>query len=175
MMRKQEKEPKKEAKKEKPTQKDKDTARIKELETQLEEMTQTAKRIQAEFDNYRKRSEKDRQEQAKYAGISIIKELLPLLDNFELALKHAKQKDDFYKGVEMIYASIRELLSDNGVEPIEADGLPFDPYRHEALMSIESDQPKNTVVEVMQKGYRAGEKTLRTAKVTISKGKNKEE
>ena len=156
-------------------EKTKDNEEVEKLKAEITDLTDTLKRVQADFQNYQQRVERDRGTHAKYAGESIIKKLLPALDNFELALKHAKQKDDFYKGIEMTYASVREILSDEGVQTIPAIGLPFDPLRHEALMTQESEQPKNTVVEEMQKGYTLHEKIIRPAKVAISKGKTKEE
>lgn len=142
-----------------------------EHQQKAEELTDALKRTQAEFENYKKRVERDREQQAKYSSEHIIKRFLPILDNLELALQHCTQKDDFYKGVEMIYANIRSMLEEEGVSMIQAQGLPFDPYRHEALMSVASEEEKNTVIDVMQQGYELHEKVIRPAKVTISKGK----
>ena len=143
-----------------------------DLKAQIEDLTHSLKQVQADFENYKKRVERDRQDTIKYAGESLIKQFLPILDNLELALKHCKQKDDFYQGIEMIYANMHTMLEEAGVKPIEAIGLPFDPYRHEALLSIDSKEPKNTILEEMQKGYTYNEKIIRPAKVTISKGNN---
>ena len=145
---------------------------LEEANQKIAELTDTLQRTQADFQNYKQRVERDKQEQSKMAGEQLLKKFLPIMDNLELALQHADGKDEFYKGVEMIYANIRELLEEEGVSVIEPQGLPFDPYRHEALMAKESEQEKNTVIEVMQKGYLLHDKVLRPAKVTISKGQS---
>ena len=144
-------------------------------EQQLQELTDTLKRTQAEFENYRKRVEREREQHAKYASEHLIKQFLPILDNLELALRHCEKKDEFTKGVEMIYANIKTMLEEEGVSTIPAQGLPFDPYRHEALMTKPSSKEKNTVLDVMQQGYLLHDKVIRTAKVIISTGKHTEE
>jgi molecular chaperone GrpE len=143
------------------------------LKTQIEDLTSTLKRVQADYQNYQKRVERDREEQAKYAAAHIIKQFLPLLDNLELALKHCNKKDDFYKGIEMIYKHLHEMLHDEGVTTIKAQGQAFDPYKHEALMTVASNKEPNTVIDVMQQGYQLHDKILRPAKVSISKKQEK--
>ena len=144
---------------------------LEEANQKIQELTDTIQQTQADFQNYKQRVERDKQQQSKMAGEQLLKKFFPIMDNLELALQHANGKGEFYKGVEMIYANIRELLEEEGVSVIEPRGLPFDPYRHEALMAKESEQEKNTVIEVMQKGYLLHDKVLRPAKVAISKGK----
>ncbi|MBR9702490.1 nucleotide exchange factor GrpE [Candidatus Woesearchaeota archaeon] len=143
------------------------------LKKQVEELTDSLKRLQAEYENYRKRTETQAAQHTKYASEDILKQFLPILDNLELAIKHNNQKDDFAKGVELIYASIIDMLHANQVEEIKSEGLPFDPYRHEAMMSKESEQEDNTVIEVLQKGYTIHDRVIRPAKVMISKGGTK--
>lgn len=138
----------------------------------IDDLTDTLKRTQAEFENYQKRIEREKEQQAKFSAEQLIRKFLPILDNLELALQHCTKRDEFYKGVEMIYANIRTMLEEEGVKPIQAQGLPFDPYRHEALMTQAAEQEKNTVIDVMQQGYELHGKIIRPAKVTISKGKN---
>ena len=148
---------------------------LEETNQRNQELTASLQRTQAEFQNYKKRVERDKEQQSKMAGEKLLKKLLPIMDDLELALQHAERKDEFYKGIEMIYANIRELLEQEGVSVIEPQGLPFDPYRHEALMAKESQEEKNTVIEVMQKGYLLHDKVLRPAKVAISKGPSKQD
>ncbi|MBU0547445.1 MAG: nucleotide exchange factor GrpE [Candidatus Omnitrophica bacterium] len=131
-------------------------------------------RSQADFENMRKRLEKDKQEFIKYANEGILLELLNVLDDLERVINLAEDKhedlDAFLKGVEMILAHLYEMLKQYGVKPIEAEGKVFDPHYHEALMQVENkDLPEHTIVEVLQKGYLMYERVMRTAKVKVSK------
>lgn len=131
-------------------------------------------RLQADFDNYRKRVEKERQEFSKYANEEIIVELLNVLDDLERAVNLTESKHQdlsaFLKGIEMILAHLYDLLKENGVSAIQAEGKPFDPNFHEALMQTENnDLPEHTVMEELQKGYLLNERIIRTSKVKVSK------
>lgn len=131
-------------------------------------------RLHADFENSRKRFEKDKQDFVKFANEGIIFELLNVLDDLERTISLAESKHQdlpvFLKGVEMILAHLYELLKENGVKPIEAEGKIFDPNFHEALMQIEDNQlPEHTVVEEMQKGYLLNQRVIRTSKVKVSK------
>jgi molecular chaperone GrpE len=131
-------------------------------------------RLQAEFDNARKRLEKEKQDFVKFANEGIILELLNILDDLERSVSLAEtQKQDasaFLKGVEMILAHLYEMLKEYGVRAIDAEGKLFDPHLHEALMQIEDKNlPEHTVVEEMQKGYLLNDRVIRTAKVKVSK------
>jgi len=131
-------------------------------------------RLQADFENTRKRLEKDKQDFIKFANEGIIVELLNILDDLERALELAQAKHQdlaaFLKGVEMILAHFYEMLKVYGVRPIEAQGKLFDPHYHEALMQIEDKNlPEHTVVEELQKGYLLNDRIIRTAKVKVSK------
>lgn len=131
-------------------------------------------RLQADFENSRKRFEKDKQDFVKFANEGIIFELLNVLDDLERTISLAESKHQdlpvFLKGVEMILAHLYELLKENGVQPIEAEGKIFDPNFHEALMQVEDNQlPEHTVVEEMQKGYLLNQRVIRTSKVKVSK------
>ena len=109
-----------------------------------------------------------------FAARGFILKLLPLLDNFELALKNAAQHPpEFLKGMELIYAQSRSLLEEYGVKPIEKKE--FDPYYHEALMKVPSPEPENTILEEFQKGFTLHEQVLRHARVKISGGKAQEQ
>ena len=103
-----------------------------ERKDDVKELTETLKRVQADFENYRKQVEKRIEEMKNEAAKDIILKLLPILDNFELAIKNNTHKDEFCKGVELIYAQIFSILEEEGLKPIEAKGK-FDPYKHEAL------------------------------------------
>lgn len=131
-------------------------------------------RLQADFENTRRRMDKERQDFIKYANEGIILELLNILDDLERTVELAEsEKKDFavfLKGVEMILAHLYELLKENGIKPIEAEGRVFDPHFHEALMQAENkDLPEHTVVEELQKGYLLNDRVIRTSKVKVSK------
>jgi len=135
----------------------------------ITELTDTLQRLQAEFENYKKRIEKEKVEFLSYAKADLIAKLLPILDSFELALKNTTDKDKFIKGVELIFAQLYSLLESEGLKPINALGEKFNPYKHEVLMKQESDKEEDTVLEEMQKGYMLNDKILRHSKVKVSK------
>jgi molecular chaperone GrpE len=130
-------------------------------------------RLQAEFDNTRKRLEREKQEFVKFANEGIVISLLNILDDLERTVQLAEDKhqdlEAFLKGVEMILAHLYEMLKEHGVSPIEAKGKIFDPNYHEALMQVESDVPENTIVEELQKGYLLNDRVIRTSKVKVAK------
>ena len=129
-------------------------------------------RLQADFDNYRKRSQKEKTELIKYASERLVGELLPVLDNFERAVCAAKVNPDFTsfsQGVEMILRQMQTALSKEGLKAMDAVGQPFDPNLHEAVLRVTSEEhPENTVVEELQKGYYLKEKVLRPCMVKVS-------
>ena len=131
-------------------------------------------RIQADFENTRKRLEREKLDFIKFANESLILELLNILDDLERVVNLAESKNQdlpaFLKGVEMILAHLYEMLKEHGVKPIEAQGKIFDPNFHEALMQADnSDLPEHTIVEELQKGYLLNDRVIRTAKVKVSK------
>lgn len=131
-------------------------------------------RLQADFDNTRKRLEKEKQDFARFANEGIIVELLNILDDLERTVELAQAQNQdlpvFLKGVEMILAHLYDLLKEHGVKPIEAQGKIFDPHLHEALMQVENkDLPEHTVIEELQKGYFLNDHVIRTSKVKVSK------
>lgn len=133
-------------------------------------------RLQADFDNTRKRLEREKQEFVRFANEEIIIELLNILDDLErtveLAENSAQDLTTFLKGVEMIMAHLYEMLKEYGVKPIDAQGKLFDPNVHEALMQLESkDIAEHTIVEELQKGYLLNDKVIRTAKVKVAVAK----
>ena len=130
-------------------------------------------RLQAEFDNTRKRLEREKQEFIKFANEGIIFELLNIMDDLERSVELAQGKHEdfpaFLKGIEMVLAHFYELLKERGLTAIEAKGKIFDPNYHEALMQVESDLPENTIVEELQKGYTLNDRVIRTSKVKVAK------
>ena len=131
-------------------------------------------RLQADFDNTRKRLDREKQDFVKFANEGIILELLNILDDLErtVALAESKHQDlpAFLKGVEMILSHLYEMLKEYGIKPIEAQGKLFDPNYHEALMHADNiDVPEHTILEELQKGYLLNDRVIRTAKVKVSK------
>jgi len=145
----------------------------------LVDMKNLLQRTQANFENYRKQTEKRVEEIRLMAAKDIIVQILPVLDNFELALKsnndHTSEctNETFTEGVELIYSQFFSVLENNGVSVM--DKTKFDPFYHEALMKIDSKLPENTIVEELQKGFILNDKVIRHAKVKISSGICKED
>ena len=175
MKEKGEKKEKKEEKNENVHDKDKVIESLKkqldEKEKKLNDMIELVQRIQADFINYKRRALEENQKVCELALEDFITKLLPLLDNFELALKHIENKDECIKGIELIYAQLIDMLEKEGLQKIEANGKKFDPYVHEALMTEKSDKEEGTVIEEFQKGYKLRNKVLRHSKVKIAKNK----
>ena len=136
----------------------------------LKDLKDTLQRVQADFENYRKRMEKEKAEFVKFASSGIISEILPVLDNFEVALKNAGNSHDFIKGIEMIYAQLFGVLEKQGLKSIDSEGKKFNPYVHEALMQEESGKEEGMIIEEFQKGYLLNGCVLRHSKVKVSKG-----
>ena len=134
----------------------------------IAELTDTLQRLQAEFENYKKRIEKENLEFVKYAKAELIYKLLPLLDTFEIALKNTGDKEKFIKGMEIVYAQLFSTLQSEGLKPIEALGKKFDPYLHEVMLKQKSDKDEGVVLEELQKGYTLNGKVLRHSKVKVS-------
>jgi molecular chaperone GrpE len=140
-----------------------------QLEKEHKELKELLQRNLAEFQNYQKRTEKDKEQLIKSASISLIKKLLPTLDNLELALNNNHEKNEFTKGIEMIYSQLTETLEQEGLQKIEASGK-FNPELHEALLAEKSKEEKNTIIQELQKGYTVSGRVIRHTKVKISKG-----
>jgi molecular chaperone GrpE len=147
---------------------------------EAEENYERLLRVSAEFENYKKRTAREMAEFQKYANQSLLKELLPIIDNLELAIKAAAEASDstdacLLDGVELTRKEILKVLESFHVEPIDALGQPFDPNFHEAVMREESDEhPENTVVNELQKGYLMHDRLLRPSMVVVAMPKNKE-
>jgi molecular chaperone GrpE len=145
------------------------TAERDQLVREKSDMQDRVLRLQAEFDNFRKRSEKDRSEFAQYAGMEIVREILPVLDNFELALKADASGKDYVKGVEMIYDRMASTLKKMGLEPIDTTGAKFDPHVHQAVEKVQTeDAEDHTVLSDFQRGYRFKGKLLRPSMVKVA-------
>lgn len=128
-------------------------------------------RLQAEFDNFRKRTEREKMEFAEYAGEQTVRALLPVLDDFERALKAgaADIPDEFLRGIELIYNRLLDTLKKQGLSPLETEGAQFDPHQHQAIQRLETDEHEDgTVVQEFQRGYNYRGKLLRPAMVQVA-------
>jgi molecular chaperone GrpE len=140
-----------------------------ELVAERDELVDRLQRLQAEFENYRKRAARDQQALVERAHERLVKELLPILDDLGRALEAAEQHEEaaLEDGVRLVHRQLVDVLAKEGLKEIETEGA-FDPHVHEALLSQPSDAETGTVLEVLQKGYRLGDHVLRPARVTIA-------
>ena len=152
----------------KPETKDKEAQKKTEKE-EIAYLTEQLQRLQAEFINYKNRIEKEKAGFADYNTAEFVLKLLPILDNFEIALNSCDKNNPVSKGMEMIYAQLLDLLTKEGLRRIEALNKPFDAELHEAVLSEKSDKPENTVIEELQRGYIFKEKVIRHTKVKVAK------
>lgn len=144
--------------------------RLAEAEAKRDEYLALAQRIQADFDNYRKRAAREQERLIAHAHERIVRELLPILDDLERALEAAERHEEaqLVEGVRLVEQSLRSVLEKEGLVEIEADG-PFDPHVHEAMLAQERDGTEpGSVLEVVRRGYRLGDKVLRPARVIVS-------
>lgn len=142
------------------------------LTAELREINDKYLRLYAEFENYKKRVNKDKEEIFKYGNESLLYELLPVIDNLEMALKHAMNSvsEGLVQGVEITLKELQRTLEKFGLSPIEANGKPFDPLVHHAMTQVEKDDvDEKTVVEEFRKGYMFRDKVLRPSLVGVSK------
>ena len=159
---------------------------VEELICALEESERLAsdyldhlQRLQAEFDNYKKRMENEKKQLIEYASIELISELIDIMENLERGVISAKECNDIdslIKGMEMVDIQLKDVLCSRGLKPIEAVGKKFDPHYHEAMMLTPTDEyPYNTVIEEFQQGYKIKDKVIRYSKVRVSVKKNNDE
>ncbi|HEV7768189.1 MAG TPA: nucleotide exchange factor GrpE [Thermoanaerobaculia bacterium] len=128
-------------------------------------------RTLADFDNLRKRTEREKADFFRYATSAVLKDLLPVLDNFDRAMEHSQADDEFHKGVELIYKQLYDVLFKHGLRPIDEVGVHFDPNIHEAVVREEdSSVPSHTVTAMLQKGYFLHDRLLRPALVKVAVG-----
>ena len=144
---------------------------LKEAQAQIDELEDRLLRLTAEYDNFRKRSQREKTEARQFANQHLLEKQLPVLDNFEMALTAAKDADPAIRdGVQMIYDQFVGVLKDAGVEPIDAEGEPFDPNIHEAISQQETtDVEEGTVVQQVQRGYKLNDRLVRPARVIVAK------
>jgi molecular chaperone GrpE len=146
-----------------------EVAELEALRNENEELIDTLQRLQADFDNYRKRAARDQESLVTRAGERIVKELLPILDDLERALEAAESHEEakLEDGVQLVHRQLEQLLAKEGLALVETDGQ-FDPHVHEALLTQPSDADEGSVIEVLQKGYRLGDRVLRPARVVVA-------
>src|SRR2546430_7251928 len=147
------------------------------LQADLDRFRDLALRSQADFENYKKRSAREKEEAIKYANSSLLERLVSIIDNFELGLAAAKEQveqSSIYSGMVLVQKQLNDLLAENGLQPIEAEGRRFDPNVHEAIAHEPSDQvPEGFVLRQARRGYRFKDRLLRPAKVVVSSGPGK--
>jgi molecular chaperone GrpE len=143
--------------------------RLEALTAERDEYVNHLQRVAAEFENYRKRTAREQADFAARANERLVKELLPVLDDLGRALEAAEQHEEakLEEGVRLVHRQLADLLRKEGLAEIETDGQ-FDPHVHEALLSQPSEAPEGSVVDVVQKGYRLGDRVLRPARVVVA-------
>ncbi|MFE1243853.1 nucleotide exchange factor GrpE [Fictibacillus sp. NPDC058756] len=146
--------------------------RIQELELKLEEASQKNLRLQADYDNFRRRTREEQAASLKYKSQSLLEQLLPALDNFERALKTEatnEQAKTLIQGMEMVYRQLADVLKQEGLTEVPTVGEKFDPNMHQAVMQVEdSEYESNTVIEELQKGYMLKDRVIRPAMVKVN-------
>ena len=143
------------------------------LQADLDRFRDLALRSQADFENYKKRAAREKEDAMKYANSSLLQRLVSILDNFELGLAAAKtesERSPIYSGMVLVQKQLNDLLEENGLQAIEADGKKFDPNLHEAIAHEPSDAPEETVIRQAGRGYRFKDRLLRPARVVVSSG-----
>ncbi|WP_018923706.1 nucleotide exchange factor GrpE [Salsuginibacillus kocurii] len=142
------------------------------LEEEVEEWKSKAARVQADYENFRRRQQAEKETLSKYRSQKLGESLLPVLDNFERALQSAPEDEasaSFVEGMEMVYKQLHQALAEEGIEEVEAEGAEFDPHQHQAVMQAEDDNyESNQVIEVMQKGYKLKDRVIRPAMVKVN-------
>ncbi|RZT22296.1 nucleotide exchange factor GrpE [Fictibacillus sp. BK138] len=146
--------------------------RIQELESKLEEVSQKNLRLQADYDNFRRRTREEQAASLKYKSQSLLEQLLPALDNFERALKTEatnEQAKTLIQGMEMVYRQLADALKQEGLTEVPSVGEKFDPNMHQAVMQVEdAEYDSNTVIEELQKGYMLKDRVIRPAMVKVN-------
>lgn len=136
----------------------------------LQELTELLQRTQANFENYRKQTEKRMEEVQQWATRSVVLDILPVVDNFERALRTSAPTEEFTVGMQLVYQQLITILEQAGLQRMETVNQLFDPRRHEAVKKEAHQAPENTIVEEIQPGYLLGDRVIRCAKVNISTG-----
>ncbi len=145
------------------------TQEVNEFEQKWQDVNEKYLRTLAEYDNYRKRTIKEKESIYPEAKATVVEKFLPVIDNFQRAIDSAENKDAFYEGVVMLKKQIDEVLASLGVEEIKAVGEEFNPELHNAVMHVEDEQAgENIIVEEFQKGYRIGDRVVRHSMVKVA-------
>jgi molecular chaperone GrpE len=141
------------------------------LRSENDELRDRYMRTLADFENFRKRSDREKQDYFRFALADVFRELLPVLDNLDRALEHAEAEDEFHRGVALIYKQMFEVLQRYGLRIVDESGVHFDPNIHEAVVSEQDPSlPGHTVVQILQKGYFLNDRLLRPALVRVAVG-----
>jgi molecular chaperone GrpE len=147
------------------------------LQADLDRFRDLAMRSQADFENYKRRCAREKEEAIKYANTSLLEKLVSIADNFELGLEAARgegEESPIYSGMNLVLKQLRDFLAENGLQPIEAVGLKFDPNLHEAIAHEPSDEvPEGAVIRQTRRGYRLKDRLLRPSAVVVSSGRKK--
>ena len=145
------------------------SAELEKVKAELEQTKDLLLRTAAEYDNFKRRTEKEKTELSDYVKANTVKKLLPVADNIKRATASDPTSPDYVKGMEMIVKQLSDALAGIGLKEIEAEGKPFDPHFHEAVMHVEDDTlGENTVMQVLQPGYQLGDTVLRPAMVKVA-------
>jgi molecular chaperone GrpE len=144
------------------------------LQADLDRFRDLALRSQADFENYKKRAAREKEEAIKYANSSLLEKLIAIVDNFELGLEAARaerEKSPIFSGMTMVLKQLMDFLTDSGLQPIDATGQKFDPNLHEAIAHEPSDElPEGTVIRQTRRGYKMKDRLLRPSSVVVSSG-----
>ena len=144
------------------------------LQADLDRFRDLAMRSQADFENYKKRAVREKEEAIRFANSSLLERLIAIIDNFELGLSSARtegEQSPIYSGMMLVLKQLNDFLADNGLQPIEAEGRPFDPNWHEAIAHEPSNKvPEGKVIRQTRRGYRFKDRLLRPSSVVVSSG-----
>ena len=147
------------------------------LQADLDRFRDLAMRSQADFENYKKRCAREKEDAIKYANSSLLERLLPIVDNFDLGLSAARgegEQSPVYSGMSLVLKQMNDFLTENGLQPIEAVGQKFDPNLHDAIAHEPSDSvPENHIIRQTRRGYRFKDRLLRPSSVVVSSGRSK--
>jgi molecular chaperone GrpE len=143
---------------------------VEKLRAERDVLVDRLARMQAEFDNARKRAQREQQDYRDYALTDIVKTLIPVMDSFDRALQSSPEKSEFHLGVELIHKQLLDALTKIGVQPIAAKGQQFDPRFHEAIEMVDTEDAKdNEVIDELQRGYKLKDRLLRPAMVRVAR------
>lgn len=149
---------------------------LKTKEEENSELKSHIQRLQADFDNFRKQSDKQKQDLIRYANEGLITKFLDVYEDMERALENSKTEEELREGLELIYSKMKSTLEKEGVEEIPAVGEKFDPFKHEALLTVDSpDHENNEIVDELMKGYTLKDKVIKYSKVRVCKKAKKAE